>query len=49
MALEMRNLAKGQGLASLRGLLEVAYYEAFSTAIEIQIPLQLIDDDQHDF
>jgi hypothetical protein len=38
MALELRNLAKGQSLLSLQGLLEVAYYEAFSAATEIQIP-----------
>ncbi len=38
MALEMRNLAKGQGLISLQGLLEVAYYEAFTASTELQIP-----------
>ncbi len=38
MALEMRNLAKGQGMVSLQGLLEVAYYEAFTASTELKIP-----------
>ncbi len=38
MALELRNLAKAHGFLSLQGLLEVAYYEAFTAATEIQIP-----------
>lgn len=32
MTLELRNLAKAAGLKTLQGLLEVAYYEAFSAA-----------------
>ena len=38
MALELRNLAKAHGFLSLQGLLEVAYYEAFTAATEIEIP-----------
>ena len=38
MALELRNLAKNHGFVSLQGLLEVAYYEAFTAATENEIP-----------
>ncbi|MDE2385061.1 MAG: hypothetical protein KGO53_10625 [Alphaproteobacteria bacterium] len=38
MALEMRNLAKGHGLKALQGLLEVAYYEAFTVATQAELP-----------
>jgi hypothetical protein len=38
LALEMRNLAKACDMITLQGLLEVAYYEAFSAATEIEVP-----------
>ena len=38
MALELRNLAKAHNLQSLQGLLEVAYYEAFSASTQIEPP-----------
>ena len=38
MILELRNLSKSTALETLQGLLEIAYYEAFSAANRIQIP-----------
>jgi hypothetical protein len=38
LLLELRNLAKGQGLVTVQGLLEVAYYEAFAASMEIKLP-----------
>jgi hypothetical protein len=38
LSLEMRNLAKSCDMPTLQGLLEVAYYEAFTMATEIQVP-----------
>ncbi len=38
MSLELRNLAKANHLLTLQGLLEVAYYEAFSAATKREIP-----------
>ena len=38
MTLELRNLAKGHDLLTLQGLLEVAYYEAFTAATLIDLP-----------
>ena len=38
MSLELRNLAKANHLLTLQGLLEVAYYEAFSAASKREIP-----------
>ena len=38
MALELRNLAKANGLSTLQGLLEVAYYEAFGVSAQHQLP-----------
>ena len=38
MSLELRNLAKANRFISLQGLLEVAYYEAFSATTNIEIP-----------
>jgi hypothetical protein len=32
LILELRNLSRGAGLKTLQGLLEVAYYEAFTMA-----------------
>jgi hypothetical protein len=36
--LELRNLAKGQNMQALQGLLEIAYYEAFDVAHPVAIP-----------
>jgi len=38
LSLEMRNLAKSCNMPTLQGLLEVAYYEAFTMATDIQVP-----------
>ena len=38
LTLELRNLAKANEMYSLQGLLEVAYYEAFTVATQIEIP-----------
>ena len=38
MVLEMRNLAKAADLKTLQGLLEVTYYESFTTANKVEIP-----------
>ena len=38
MTLELRNLAKAHQLLSLQGLLEVAYYEAFTAATQNELP-----------
>jgi hypothetical protein len=38
ISLEMRNLAKSCDMPTLQGLLEVAYYEAFTLATEINVP-----------
>ena len=38
MTLELRNLAKAHEMISLQGLLEVAYYEAFTVAAQIELP-----------
>ena len=38
MILQLRNLAKGSHMNTLQGLLEISYYEAFSTANAIVIP-----------
>ena len=37
MLLELRNMAKDSGFSALQGLLEIAYYEAFSAANRINI------------
>ncbi len=38
MVLELRNLAKDDDLLALRNLLELCFYEAFSTANKITLP-----------
>lgn len=38
MTLELRNLAKAHNMVALQGLLEVAYYEAFTAAAQIELP-----------
>lgn len=38
MVLELRNMAKSVELATLQGLLEVSFYEAFSAANKVIIP-----------
>ena len=38
MTLELRNLAKAHDMSALQGLLEVAYYEAFTVAAQIELP-----------
>lgn len=38
MLLELRNIAKAEGLATLQGLLELTYYEAFSVATRVDLP-----------
>ena len=38
MTLELRNLAKAHDMIALQGLLEVAYYEAFTAATHIELP-----------
>jgi hypothetical protein len=39
MILQLRNLAKGSQMTTLQGLLEISYYEAFSVANAIVIPV----------
>lgn len=39
MILELRNLAMKQDYDVLRGLLELAYYEAYGVANKVQIPV----------
>jgi hypothetical protein len=39
MILELRNLAKGAKFLTLQGLLEISYYEAFSVANPVHIPI----------
>jgi hypothetical protein len=43
MVLELRNLAKGAGLITLQGLLEVSFYEAFSAANHVEVPQHELD------
>jgi hypothetical protein len=38
MVLELRNLARAAELKTLSGLLEIAFYEAFSLANKVEIP-----------
>ncbi len=38
MILELRNLAKGAHMATLQGLLEISYYEAYTIAHKINMP-----------
>ena len=38
MTLELRNLAKAHHMSSLQGLLEVAYYQAFTAATYNELP-----------
>jgi hypothetical protein len=38
MIIELRNLAKGAGMATLQELLEITYYEAYSVANRVAIP-----------
>lgn len=38
MVLEMRNIAKAENFGTLQGLLEIAYYEAFSVAHKVEVP-----------
>jgi hypothetical protein len=38
MLLELRNLAKGNGLLTLQGLLEISYYEAFNNTNKVPVP-----------
>ena len=38
MVLELRNLARSGELKTLSGLLEIAFYEAFSLANKVEIP-----------
>jgi len=38
MVLELRNLARTAELKTLAGLLEIAFYEAFSLANKVEIP-----------
>lgn len=47
MLLELRNIAKAEGLVSLQGLLELTYYEAYSAANRVIVPpgeLQRLED-----
>ncbi len=37
MTLELRNIAKAHELLSLQGLLEIAYYEAFTAATQNEL------------
>jgi hypothetical protein len=43
MILELRNLAKGSGMSTLQGLLEIAYYEASSVASRVVIPQEEVE------
>jgi hypothetical protein len=38
MILELRNLAKGENMATLQCLLEISYYEAYGIAHAVAIP-----------
>lgn len=38
MILELRSLAKSANLLTLTGLLEIAYYEAFTVANRVELP-----------
>lgn len=38
MVLELRNIAKSERFGTLQGLLEIAYYEAFSVAHKTELP-----------
>jgi hypothetical protein len=38
MILELRNLAKGEHMAALQGLLEISYYEAYGIAHAVDVP-----------
>jgi hypothetical protein len=38
MVLELRNLAKGAKMATLQGLLEITYYEAYGVANQVAVP-----------
>jgi hypothetical protein len=39
MILQLRNLAKGAQMSTLQGLLEISYYEAYSVANAIVVPV----------
>lgn len=41
--LELRNMAKGGNFKALQGLLEVSFYEAFSAANRVEVPLEELD------
>lgn len=43
MVLELRNLARSAELKTLSGLLEIAFYEAFSLANKVEIPPAEVD------
>ncbi len=43
IVLELRNLAKGQALTTLQGLLEVTFYEAFAAANQVEVPQHEIE------
>jgi len=43
MLLEMRNLARAEGLTILLGLLELSFCEAFSIANKVEIPVGEIE------
>ncbi len=38
MVLELRNMSKSEGFGTLQGLLELAYYEAFTVAHKVEMP-----------
>lgn len=38
MLLELRAMSKSEGFGTLQGLLEIAYYEAFSAAHKVDLP-----------
>ena len=38
MILELRNIAKAEGLSGLQGFLELTYYEAFAAANKTVVP-----------
>jgi hypothetical protein len=43
MVLELRNMARTVELKTLQGLLEVSFYEAFSAANKVEIPIEEIE------
>jgi hypothetical protein len=43
MLLEMRNMARAEGLTTLLGLLELCFCEAFSIANKVEIPADEIE------